>query len=167
MNKFIFSLICLFVSVSAAAETVYKTTNPDGSVEFTDQNLKDSKEIKIPKTSTFSAPPLPPSSPKKPISTNNYKVVIIEPSNDTVIIGNSNNFTVKVSVLVSPPLPSNLKFRYQIGDHFIDSRSSAVSLDNIVRGTHILHVSVINLENEVVSAGTSATFHMKRHFAKP
>jgi len=152
MKKFIITLISLFLSVSLAAETVYKTTNPDGSVEFTDQNLKDGEEIKIRETTTFSAPRLPPVSPKKPESTN-YKVIIIEPTNDTTIIGNASNFEVKVSVSVSPSLPSNLQFRYQIGDQFID--------------THVLRVSVINFEDEVVSTGPSITFHLKRHFKKP
>lgn len=166
MNKFILILISLFLSVSVAAETVYKTTKPDGSVEFSDQNKTDSEEVKIRKTTTFSAPRLPPISPKKPESTN-YKVIIIEPTDDTTIIANASNFKVKVSVSVSPSLPSNLQFRYQIGDQFIDSRSSAVSLDNVVRGTHILRVSVINFEDEVVSEGASITFHLKRHFKKP
>lgn len=166
MKKFILTLISLFLFVSLAAETVYKTTNPDGSVEFTDQNLKDGEEIKIRETTTFSAPPLPRVSPKKPESTN-YKVSIIEPTDDTTIIGNASNFEVKVSVSVSPSLPSNLQFRYQIGAQFIDSRSSTVSLENIVRGTHVLRVSVINFEDEVVSAGASITFHLKRHFKKP
>ena len=166
MKNFILILISLFLSVSLAAETVYKTTNPDGSVEFTDQNVKDSEEVKIRKTTTFSAPRLPPVSSKKPESTN-YKVIIIEPTDDTTIIGNASNFEVKVSVSVSPSLPSNLQFRYQIGDQFIDSRSSTVSLENVVRGTHVLRVSVINFENEVVSTGPSITFHLKRHFKKP
>jgi len=101
MKKFIITLISLFLSVSLAAETVYKTTNPDGSVEFTDQNLKDGEEIKIRETTTFSAPRLPPVSPKKPESTN-YKVIIIEPTNDTTIIGNA-----------SKVMPVILKLRFQ------------------------------------------------------
>jgi len=165
MKKFILILISLFLSVSIAAETVYKTTNPDGSVEFTDKNLKDSEEIKIRKTTTFSAPRLPRVSPKKPESTN-YNVIIIEPTNDTTIIGNVTDFKVKVSVSVSPSLPSDLQFRYQIGDQFIDSRSSTVSFENVVRGTHVLRVSVINFEDEVVSTGASTTFHLKLHFIK-
>ncbi len=166
MKNFILILISLFLSVSLAAETVYKKTNPDGSVTFTDQPTTDSEEVKIRKPTTFSAPRLPPVSPKKPESTS-YKVIIIEPTDDMTIIGNATNFEIKVSVSVSPSLPSNLQFRYQIGEQFIDSRSSSVSLEKIVRGTHVLRVSVINFEGEVVSTGASTTFHLKRHFKKP
>jgi len=165
MNKFILTLICLFLSVSVAAETVYKTTNPDGSVEFTDKNLKDSEEVKIRKTTTFSAPRLPALEPpaKKP-KLIHYEVTIIEPVNDTTIIGNNE---IKVSVSVSPSLPTSYKFRYQLGEQTLDSNSDSVSLDNIIRGTHTLRVSVINSEGKAVSAGASITFHMKRHFKKP
>ena len=166
MNKFNVFLVCLFISVSISAETVYKKNNPDGSVSFTDVPSTDSEEVKIRKTTTFSAPRLPQVSPKKPESTS-YKVIIIEPTDDMTIIGNASNFEVKVSVSVSPSLPSNLQFRYQIGEQFIDSRSSSVSLENVVRGTHVLRVNVINFENEIVSTGPSITFHLKRHFKKP
>jgi len=165
MNKFIFSLICLFLSVSIAAETVYKTTNPDGSVEFSDEKKKDSEEVKIRKTTTFSAPRLPAlKAPAKKTKLIHYEVIIIEPVNDTTIIGNNE---IEVSVSVSPALPTSHKFRYQLGKQTLDSRSTTVSLDNVIRGTHTLRVSVINFKGEVVSAGASSTFHMKRHFKKP
>jgi len=163
MNKFILTLVCLFLSVSVAAETVYKTTNPDGSVEFTDKNSKDSEEVKIRKPSTFSAPRLPAfQSTKKPKSIN-YEVVIIEPVNEATIIGNNK---IKVSVSVSPALPTSYKFRYQLGQQTLDSDSDSVSLDNVIRGKHTIRVSVINSKNEVVSTGASITFYMKRHFKK-
>jgi len=121
--------------------------------------------VKIRKTTTFSAPRLPALEPpaKKP-KLIHYEVTIIEPVNDTTIIGNNE---IKVSVSVSPSLPTSYKFRYQLGEQTLDSNSDSVSLDNIIRGTHTLRVSVINSEGKAVSAGASITFHMKRHFKKP
>ncbi len=165
MSKITLTLICLFLSVSLAAETVYKKTNPDGDVEFTDIPSTGSEKIKIRKPTTFSAPRLPALEPpaKKP-KLIDYEVIIIEPVNDTTIIGNNE---IKVSVSVSPVLPTSYKFRYQLGEQTLDSDSDSVSLDNIIRGTHTLRVSVINSKGEVVSAGASITFHMKRHFKRP
>ena len=156
--------MCLFISASITAETVYKKTNPDGSVIFTDQPSTDTEEVKIRKPTTFSPLRLPsvrsPNKKTKPVS---YAVTIIEPSNDSTIIGTT---SINVSVTVSPDLPERHKFRYQLGSQVVDSHSTAVSLDNVVRGTHVLNVSVINSKGEVVSSGSSVTFHQKRFFKK-
>ena len=164
MKRLILSLICIFISISVTAETVYKTTNPDGSVTFTDQRSTDSEEVKIRKPTTYAPIRLPSiEAPKEEIKLINYEVTIIEPSNDATIIGDSK---IKVSISVSPDLPESYMFRYQLGSQSLDSLSTDVSLDNIVRGTHVLRVSIINVEGEVVNAGSSTTFHMKRHFKK-
>ena len=164
MKKLIFLLMCLFISASITAETVYKKTNPDGSVIFTDQPSTDTEEIKIRKTTTYKPSGLPSLSPTKqkakPI---NYAITIIEPSNDSTIIGTT---SIKVSVTVTPNLVQSHQFRYQLGKQTLDSHSTAVSFDNVIRGTHVLNVSVINHEGEVVSSGSSVTFHQKRFFKK-
>ena len=164
MKKLIILVLCIFVSASITAETVYKKTNPDGSVIFTDQPSKDTEEVKIRKPTTFSPLRLPSlQAPKKKAKSVDYVVNIIEPANDSTIIGTT---SVKVSVSVTPELPQSHQFRYQLGSQVVDSHSNAVSLDNVVRGTHVLNVSVINHKGEVVSSGSSVTFHQKRFFKK-
>ena len=164
MKKLIFLVVCLFISVSITAETVYKKTNPDGSVVFTDQPSTDTEEVKIRKPTTFSPLSLPSlRSPDKKVKPINYVVTIIEPSNDSTIIGTT---SINVSVTVNPELPHSHQFRYQLGKQTLDSHSTAVSLDNVIRGTHVLNVSVINNKGEVVSSGSSVTFHQKRFFKK-
>ena len=164
MKKLIFLVMCFFISASISAETVYKKTNPDGSVIFTDQPSTDTEEVKIRKPTTFSPLRLPSlQPPKKKAKPVNYVVTIIEPSNDSTIIGSA---SINVSVTVTPDLVQSHQFRYQLGKQTLDSHSTAVSLDNVIRGTHILSVSVINREGEVVSSGSSVTFHQKRFFKK-
>ena len=164
MKKLIFLVMCIFLSASVTAETVYKKTNPDGSVSFTDQPSTDTEEVKIRKPTTFPALRLPylpsPNEEAKPI---NYVVTIIEPSNDSTIIGNT---SVKVTVTVIPNLVQSHQFRYQLGKQTLDSLSTAVSLDNVTRGTHVLNVSIINRDGEVISPGSSVTFHQKRFFKR-
>ena len=164
MKKLIFLAMCLFISASITAETVYKKTNPDGSVSFTDQPSTDTEEVKIRKPTTFAPLRLPSlRSPNTKAKSINYDVTIIEPSNDSTIIGTT---SIKVSVTVTPELPHSHMFRYQLGSQVVNSHSTAVSLDNIARGTHVLNVSVINREGEVISPGSSVTFHQKRFFKK-
>lgn len=165
MKKLIFLVVCLFISASLTAETVYKKTNPDGSVIFTDQPSADTEEVKIRKPTTFSPLRLPSlRSPNKKAKPINYVVTIIEPINDSTIIGST---SINVTVSVTPDLVQSHQFRYQLGKQTLDSHSTAVSLDNVIRGTHVLKVSVINREGEVVSSGSSITFHQKRFFKKP
>ena len=167
MNKSILVLSCFLLSVSVTAETVYKKTNPDGSIEFSDTSSKDSEEVKIRKPIIIPAPRLPALSspdPDQKAKTNSYEVNIIEPVNDTTIIG---SVEIKVLVSVSPKLFSGHQFRYQLGDQSIDTHSNSVSFKNVARGTHIVRVSVIDQKGERVSEGASQTFHLKHFFKKP
>ena len=59
MTRLLISLICVLFTVSVTAETVYKKTNPDGSVTFTDQRSPDSEEVKIRKPTSFAPLRLP------------------------------------------------------------------------------------------------------------
>ncbi len=168
MSKFILSLICLCLSVSVTAETVYKKTNPDGSVIFTDQQSTDSEEIKVRKPTTFSPPRLPALTlPTKKLSPSfNYELSISKPVNDSTVLNTSD---VVVSVSVQPALKSAYghKIRYKLGIQSLTSDKMSVTFKNVDRGTHNIYVSIIDLKGEVISPVASVQFHMKRFFKKP
>ena len=168
MTRFIFTLICLFISVSLAAETVYKKTNPDGGVVFTDKQSSDSEEVKIRDPITYKPARLPRANlPSKKLSPSfNYKIQINQPMEDEVIVGKQD---VLVSVLIEPNLKSGYghKIRYQLAGETIKSGNTSETFVNVSRGTHNLMVSIINKNGDVVSPVVSTTFHMKRFFKKP
>lgn len=155
-------------SVSIAAETVYKTTKPDGSAEFSDRKSKDSEEIKVRKPTTYTAPRLPALDlPRKKLSpTFNYTLNITEPAKDATITGQSD---VAVSVSIQPGLKAGFghQIRYQLAGQSVVSSNSTETFKNVNRGTHNLTVSIVNSQGEVVSPVASSTFHMKRFFKKP
>lgn len=167
MPEFMLLIICLCFSVSVTAETVYKTTNPDGSVEFTDRKSNESEEIKINKPSVYTAPRLPAATlPQKKLSpTFNYALKIIQPAEDETI---TNTTEVVVSVLLEPAFKKGYahQVRYQLGSQTLLSKETKVTFKNVVRGTHDLKVSVVNAEGELVSPITSVKFHLKRFFKK-
>lgn len=168
MSKFLLTLICIFISVSVTAETVYKKTNPDGSVEFTDQKSTDSEEVKIRKPTTYTPTRLPSLNlPTKKLSpTFNYEITINQPTNDATIVG---KMDVSVSVSVQPALLSGQghQIRYELAGQSIVSRNMSETFKNVDRGTHNLTVSIVDRNAEVVSPVVSSTFHMKRFFKKP
>ena len=168
MNKLILFSICLFISVSLTAETVYKKTSPDGGVVFTDKQSTDSEEVKIRDPITYKPVQLPRANlPSKKLSPSfNYKIQINQPIEDEVIVGKQD---VLVSVLIEPKLKSGYghKIRYQLAEQTIKSGKTSETFINVSRGTHTLMISIIDKNGDVVSPVASTTFHMKRFFKKP
>ena len=168
MNKFILSLIFAFIAVSVTAETVYKKTNPDGSVTFTDLPSMNSEEVKIRKPTTYSPVGLPnlnlPTKKLKPSF--NYELTISQPINDSTI---TNQTDISVSAVIQPALKTGYghQVRFQLSDQSITSHSASVTFKNISRGTHNISVSVVDRNGSVVSPVASSVFHLKRFFKKP
>ena len=166
MQKLIFSLIYFFIIVSANAETVFKKVNPDGSVSFTDKNIKGSKSVNVRETITYTAPKLPTLEPiKKKAKPIEYEITILEPEKDKLFI---NKPDVKVSISVKPALNKKLKhqFSYQIGERALLSSEKSVVFKDLYRGTHELLVSIVDKNNETVSPIVARIFHVKRFFKR-
>lgn len=167
MHRFVIFLMCIFLSVSVMAETVYKKTNPDGSVIFTDKNVVDSKEIKIRKTTTYSPMRLPSLTlPRKKLSpTFNYEIAITKPVNDSTILGHTN---ITVSVFIQPVLKIGYghQLRYQLAGQTVVSQNLTEIFENIPRGTHIVSVSIVDKNGVILGSKASSRFHIKRFFIR-
>lgn len=167
MNKLFYLLVCFFVSVSITAETVYKKTNPDGSVTFTDQPSTETEEVKVREPTTYSPTRLPSLTlPTKKLSPSySYEINISQPVNDSTIVGEHN---VTVTVVVQPELQlgAGHKVRYQLDGESVTSPSISAEFSNVSRGTHNLSVSIVDQNNQVISPVASSIFHMKRFFKK-
>lgn len=161
-------LTSIVISASIVAETVYKKTNPDGSVTFTDQPSTDSKEVKIRKSTTYKPIGLPHLNlPSKKLSPSfNYELAITQPTNDATITG-QHNVTVSISVKPTLKIEFGHQIRYQISNQTITSRSTSETFKNVSRGTHSVNVSIVDQNGSVVSPTASSLFHMKRFFKKP
>ena len=168
MKKLIFLVMCLFISASITAETVYKKTNPDGSVIFTDQPSGVTEEIKIRKSSTYKPTHLPSIEdlPSKKLSPKtNYLITIIKPAENETIL---NNADITVVITLQPNLLSHYghKLKYQLDGQSIISSSTSETFKNVSRGTHSVGVSIIDKNEEVIDSASS-NFHMKRFFKSP
>lgn len=166
-NRIVIILTVFLFSVSLVAETVYKKTKPDGSVEFSDQASQDSEEVKVRKPTSFSPPSLPrlnlPTKKLKPKY--NYVVSVNQPANDTTIV---NKPDVTVSITVQPDFALyGHQIRYEFNEQSVLSHSTSKTYKNVSRGTHILKVTIVDKHGETVSPVASSTFHMKRFFKKP
>lgn len=167
MYKILCIIVCLSFATASAAETVYKTTNPDGSVTFTDRESVDSEKVKVNKAQTYQAPRSPslPLVTKKLSPSVNYVLNIVQPSKGANII---NTDIVPVSVVLVPGLKTGLghQLRYELAEQTILTQHSSHTFNKVYRGEHTLKVTVVDKQGDAVSSVATSTFFVKRFFKK-
>ena len=170
MKSFI-SLLIIPLLLSALAtdafSEVYKQTNPDGSVTFSDVPAKkDAKPIKLPPSSTYSAPPPPRterSARPKPTETivSYESVSITSPSNDTAVRNNAGNLTINFNV--KPSLKSGHSYVLLMdGKNVGEGTAGSVQLTNLDRGSHTFIVQVVDANKEMVTQSNAVVVHLLR-----
>jgi len=150
-----FILLCLPVT----ADSVYRTTDEQGNVVFTDAPPADgaaAEPVDVQRTNTTAPPPKPPPSSqaegtKSKPETLTYTVTITQPANETSIPMGPGNFSV--SVRVSPTLK-----KYESLQLFMNGEPRGLAqadmiwdLTNVFRGQQDITVGVINTDGETVA----------------
>jgi hypothetical protein len=157
-------LLGIFICTNATAE-VYKHTNPDGSVTFSDVPTKiDAEPIKLPPSSTYSAPPLPRATvnPKAKKAEVDYEsVAITSPANDTVVRDNAGNITINISV--KPALkPGHTTVLIMDGKNVGEGQGGNIQVTNIDRGSHTFTVRIVDNQKKTVLQSDPVTVHLQR-----
>ena len=157
--------IALLITLSAnSIAEVYKRTNPDGSVEFTD--IPDSakeKPVEMEPLPTFTPPLVRPQRPaREPTDLTRYdSVAITSPVNDATLRDNTGN--VSVTVTVSPTLRANHRVVLLLnGKQMDESSSGSFQLTNIDRGSHQLQAKVQDAKGKTLLSSDTITFHLHR-----
>lgn len=167
MYKILSIILCLSFVSSSVAETVYKTTNPDGSVTFTDRESVDSEKVEVNKAQTYQAPRSPalPLATKKLSQSVSYALNIVQPGEGANII---NTETVAVSVVLVPNLKTGYghQLRYELAGQTVITQNTSHTFNNVYRGTHELKVTVIDKDGDAVSPVATTSFNVKRFFKK-
>jgi Domain of unknown function (DUF4124) len=152
-------LALLLTSFASSADSIYRTTDAEGNVVFTDApnaSSKPAESVEIQRINTVEPPriitPLPDSDtaneqPEVPART----VTITTPANETSFPMGPGNFSV--SVKVDPALK-----KYEGLQLFIDGqpwgspqRDTMWDLINVFRGQHDLTVSVVDNSGQVLA----------------
>ncbi|MCF6337731.1 MAG: DUF4124 domain-containing protein [Gammaproteobacteria bacterium] len=160
------ALLVLSVAIAAPAMAeIYKRTNPDGSVEFTDvPRSDDEKPVPLSPMSTFKTTPVPQ---QKRTSTaradaKKYSVIsVTSPANETTIRDNTGMVTVNVSL--SPALRSGHKLVLLVdGEQKGESRSGSFTLNNLDRGSHSLVAQVVDKAGKALISSAPVTIYLFR-----
>ena len=158
----------VLITTSATAE-VYKKTNPDGSVTFSDVPSKiDAKPIKLPPSSRYSAPPRPePTASPRPTKTvESYESVsITSPANDTAVRDNAGNLTIKFNA--KPGLePGHTYVLLMDGTNVGEGQTGNIQLKNVDRGSHTFIVQVVDKNKNVIIQSEPILVHLQRASVK-
>jgi len=166
--RYFITLLLLTVSVSALASNyVYKRTNPDGTVEFSDKPLEGGNVMKIPKGSTFTMPSTKPKETssieeeKEPEKVN-YELAIVQPKDDQAIRSNEGNVTFRATLTPSQ-LSTNHRIVWSIdGQEVPQFNGLLAKMKNVDRGTHQVQVKIIDKEGNSIAASETVSFHLLR-----
>ncbi len=171
LRSLLATLLCL--PLLCSAQQIYKTTDENGNVVFTDQPPPESdavQRVELQRTNTSRPPtirPLPPAAQESdaeelvtaPLE---YRLSIDRPDNETTIPMGPGNFTVSARV-EPPPGPDHLlQLRLNGENRGEAQRSSIWELTNVFRGAHDITVSVVDKDGEDLATSQPVRVYVLR-----
>ena len=160
-------LLFIFISNNAFAGNIYKGTNEEGQVFYSDK----------PVPGTELMPPLSPNTVQMPKAkkpdvvetadeaTSTYKLFeITRPENETTLRHGGGNIIVQLKIDPALDIVSGHRINLYLDGKKKVSRSSLLkqSLRNTSRGSHSIHAEIVNAKNQPLQSSNRITLHMKR-----
>jgi len=167
-------LTTLLLLPLAAHAQIYKTTDEQGNVIYTDRPPADgSTSEKVELGTLNTAPPPPPAArpaaratPEKEEAVR-YSVTIVAPENDTSLPMGPGNFTVSATVK-PPPGENHYVQLYMDGEAWGEPRRSpAWDLADVVHGAHDLTVAVVDANARQLAASPPVRIYVNRPYVSP
>lgn len=172
MNKPLISALLLATTVgvaSTAHSQIYRTTDEQGNVIFTDTPPADGsvrEEVELQPINTTPAPtPMPrptPASDSTEEAAETARAVITSPANETTIAMGPGNFSVSASVEPALQVGQSLQLNMDGSPHGEPQQSGGWDLTNVFRGAHDLTVSVLDNEGKVLTTSAPVRVYVLR-----
>jgi hypothetical protein len=167
------SIVLLFAVLAnpALADTeMYKWTDKDGTVHFSDQPAPGAEKIKVQNVSTVASPPVKDTlAPTQPVDFSGYKSFkIASPANGAAFYDNTG--TVTVSLALDPALRVDLGHTVKVS---VDGKSqggaaSSFTFSGIDRGAHSITAVVLDKDQKPLKSASSAfTLHKNSILTNP
>ncbi|MEM1403769.1 MAG: DUF4124 domain-containing protein [Pseudomonadota bacterium] len=175
MNSHLLTLIAAATScfTIAASAQIYKVTDEDGAVIFTDQPAtvtatqeQDIEEVELPELNTASPvearPAPPPSSAPRVEAAPKPTVTISSPVNETTIAMGPGNFTVSASV--DPALSRSERLLLYVDGQPVGSAQSSATwfIEGALRGPHDLVVHRTNAQGKTLVTSETVRVYVLR-----
>jgi hypothetical protein len=164
-------LVLLLIPLTTVAQTVYRTTDAQGNVVFTDRppaNATPEDRVDIRPTNTVRPPevPAPPPVPEETAeveaAVEPYRVAITNPANETSFPMGPGNFSVNANV--NPALRDgySLQLFFDGAPRGEPQQGATWDLTNVFRGRHDLTVGVIGPNGETITLSDPVTVFVFR-----
>ena len=168
-NKVVLSLLSTLVSLGVStwciAQTVYKVTQDDGTILYTDQPVPGSIAIDLSGVSSSTVPTLavPPPAASARTGSNTaaevkYKVQVVSPTPEATIRDNAGQMAITATI--SPQLDSGQFHLYLDNNKVASQNFGSFILDGINRGAHTFFVSVTDNTGKTLASSEPQTFYM-------
>lgn len=163
-------IVLLILITSNAAAEIFKTTNPDGSISYSDVETLGSKTITPPKLTTTPAVKASKETPIEAVAADEKALPyltfsISTPADQSTIIGNNGN--VKLSFSIEPALQRTFQHSITLlvnGQPIKTGLTNLTTqLDDLDRGAHTLTAKILSKDKKVLKATQGVTIHIKRH----
>ena len=137
-------LICLLTVLfhSSSIAQVYKSTDDQGNVTFSDTPAANANKIELPQANRVKAINVPPLLEVVTEKAEDYVVRISSPAHDSVIANGLVGF--KVTTNISPALNREHQLRLTIDGEVHSSGRGSFNVSSINRGPHTLQVTLID-----------------------
>jgi len=165
------ALLLLLIAPVLSADSIYRTTDKDGNVVYTDAPPADSgtaERVGLQRTNTAQPPPEIPEYKQEDTSAEvkeeeeGYTVTITDPANETSIPMGPGNFSVQVRI--EPALAKYESLQLFIdGEPRGDPQASVFwDLTNVFRGAHDITVGVLSREGETLAMSEPVRVYVHR-----
>lgn len=146
---------------------VYKWTDENGEIQYSDKPHEGAETVKIQKSSTYTPAPVPTGEESLGEGTattdGTYEAfAIAEPENNKTI--RSNEGIISISFFVQPALQEGHKIvlfldgQKMQGEH----ASTRLSIRQVERGTHTLRAQLLGEEGDVLASTKSVVIHLRK-----
>jgi len=158
--------VCIsLVTLSANAE-IYRSTDAEGNVVYSDQPRPGSKTVDLPGLTSYQSPAYSTQTPSNSPGADSKQTSIYSnfnissPANDETVRANSGEISVSISL--SPGLKAGHIVVINMDGQIFKGKNTLYNLSNVDRGTHVLKAHVEDAAGEKQTDVVSHTFHLKR-----
>ncbi len=162
-------LILLVLIACQANAEIYKSTNANGEVVYSDTPSQGSEKVKMPALPTYTPPPMPPpgvSQDQAQEKTDFYKSFeIVSPANEETIRNNLG--VLNIEAQLTPALQVRMNHRVQF---FLNGEpygtpvgKTSLTISNLDRGDYNLSATVVDADGKALISTGNVVLYMKRH----
>ena len=165
--KHIIALLMLMIFAVVSHAEIYKGTDAEGNVIYSDEELPDSIKIPTPSPNTIIMPKPKPKAPaiEKEEAVGYKSFEILSPSNNETLRISSGNVPITLSITPELDIDQGHHISVYIDGVATINKTTQLNLQipNVDRGSHTLRAEIRDAKNKILKQSKAVKFHLKRY----